>query len=205
MNSDRQYLARLQEYYADHHVLPSYAGVASLVGMRSKGSVAEMVQRLRDEELLESAPGGRLRPGRRFFERDVAENVRAGAPSAAADTIPDSIQIDALLVPRPTKSLLIKVKGDSMIDAGILDGDTVVVEKQASAAVGDIVVAIVDDEFTLKRLTREKGQFVLRPANKAYPVIRPGEKLEIFGVVTALFRKYSAGGHRDATAGINRR
>lgn len=203
MNADRQYLARLQEYYSDHRVLPSYAGIAGLIGMRSKASVAEMVQRLKADELLESAPDGRLKPGRRFFDRDVAENVRAGAPSAAADTIPNSIQIDALLIPRPTKSVLIKVKGDSMIDAGILDGDTVVVEKQASAAVGDIVVAIVDDEFTLKKLAREKGQFVLRPANRAYAVIRPGEKLEIFGVVTGLFRKYSAGGHRGATAWIN--
>ena len=161
--------------------------------MRSKASVAEMVQRLKVEELLESAPNGRLKPGRRFFDRGVAENVRAGAPGPAADTVPDTIQIDAHLVPRPASSLLIKVKGDSMIDAGILDGDTVVVDKHANAAIGDIVVAIIDDEFTLKKLAREKGRFVLRPANKAYPVLRPGEKLEIFGVVTALFRKYSAG------------
>jgi len=77
-----------------------------------------------------------------------------------------------------------------MIDAGILDGDTVVVEKRDGANVGDIVVAIVDNEFTLKRLDREKGRFVLRPANKAYSVIRPGKDLEIFGVVIGLFRKY---------------
>ena len=77
-------------------------------------------------------------------------------------------------------------------DAGILDGDTVVVEKRG-AAVGDIVVAIVDNAFTLKILAREKGRFVLRPANKAYAVIRPREDLEIFGVVTGLFRKYGAG------------
>lgn len=73
-----------------------------------------------------------------------------------------------------------------------LDGDTVVVEKLC-AAVGDIVVAIVDNAFTLKILAREKGRFVLRPANKAYAVIRPREDLEIFGVVTGLFRKYGAG------------
>ena len=193
MNIDRQHLALLQNYYADHRVLPSYAGIATLLGMRSKASVAEMVQRLKREELLESAPDKRLKPGRRFFERGVAENVRAGAPSPAVDAFPDSIQIDAHLVPRPAKSVLIQVKGDSMIDAGILDGDTVVVEKRPIASVGDIVVAIVDDDFTLKILDREKGRFVLRPANKAYAVIRPGERLEIFGVVTGLFRKYASG------------
>lgn len=189
MADDRQYLALLQSYYADHRVLPSYAGIGALVGLRSKASVAGMVQRLKAEELLESAPDRRLKPGRRFFERDVADNVRAGAPSAAAQTVPDTLMIDAHLVPSPARSTLIRVKGDSMIDAGILDGDTVVVEKRA-ASVGDIVVAIVDNAFTLKILAREKGRFVLRPANKAYAVIRPREDLEIFGVVTGLFRKY---------------
>ena len=162
------------------------------MGLRSKASVAEMVQRLKSEELLESAPDRRLKPGRRFFERSVAGNVRAGVPNPAVDVVPESLEIDAHLVPRPAKTLLIKVKGDSMIDAGILVGDTVVVEKRASANVGDIVVAIVDNEFTLKRLDREKGRFILRPANKAYSVIRPGKDLEIFGVVIGLFRKYAA-------------
>lgn len=197
MADDRQYLALLQEYYASHRVLPSYAGIGALVGMRSKASVHEMVQRLKAEDLLESAPDRRLKPGRRFFERDVAENVRAGLPSPALDAAPDSLAIDAHLVSRPAKTVFVRVKGDSMIDAGILDGDTVVVEKRATASVGDIVVAIVDNEFTLKRLDREKGRPVLRPANKAYAVIRPKEDLEIFGVVTGLFRKYAVGGVRN--------
>jgi repressor LexA len=72
----------------------------------------------------------------------------------------------------------------------VSSGDTVVVEKRTSANVGDIVVAIIDNEFTLKRLAREKGQIVLRPENKAYPVIRPKGDLEIFGVVVGQFRKY---------------
>jgi repressor LexA len=59
-----------------------------------------------------------------------------------------------------------------------------------TANIGDIVVAIVDDEFTLKTLDRENGQFILRPANPAYPVIRPHGTLEIFGVLTGLIRKY---------------
>ncbi len=77
-----------------------------------------------------------------------------------------------------------------MIDAGIHAGDVVVVEKRVAANVGDIVVAILDNEFTLKRLDRERGRLVLRPENKAYPVIRPKGDAEIFGVVVGLCRKY---------------
>jgi len=77
-----------------------------------------------------------------------------------------------------------------MIDAGIHPGDTVVVEKRGSANVGDIIVAVLDNEFTLKRFERERGRVVLRPENKAYPVIRPKGDVEIFGVVVGQFRKY---------------
>jgi repressor LexA len=76
-----------------------------------------------------------------------------------------------------------------MQDAGILDGDLAVVEKRGSARRGDIVVAIVDSQFTLKRLDLERGRFILRPENKAYPVIRPEGALEIFGVMVGLVRK----------------
>ena len=70
-----------------------------------------------------------------------------------------------------------------MVDAGILEGDLVVVEQQPQANIGDIVVAIVDDEFTIKYLDRERGTFVLRPANKGFPILRPKGRLEIFGVI----------------------
>ena len=77
-----------------------------------------------------------------------------------------------------------------MIDAGIHPNDIVVVEKRTSANVGDIVIAIIDNEFTLKRLGRERSRVVLRPENKAYPIIRARGELEIFGVVVGQFRKY---------------
>jgi len=190
MSDDRQYLGRLQDYYAKHRVLPSYARIGELVGLNSKASVAEMVLRLKGEGFLQSTPDKRLKPGKRFFERAIAENVRAGMPSPAADSADETLTIDAHLVANPSKTILIKVKGDSMVDAGILDGDTVVVEKRATANIGDIVVAIIGNEFTLKRLARDKGRIVLRPENKAYPIIRPKDDLEIFGVVVGQFRSY---------------
>ena len=116
--------------------------------------------------------------------------MRAGSPSPAADATQETLNIDEQLVRHPSRTVLITDKGDSMIDAGIQLGDVVVVEKHTSANVGDIVVAMLDNEFTLKRFDREKGRVVLRPENKAYPVIRPKGDLEIFGVVVGQFRKY---------------
>lgn len=191
MADDAQYLAKLQDYYARHGTLPSYAGIGALVGLRSKASVAEMALRLKAEGFLDSTPDRRLKPGKRFFERAAAESVQAGLPAPAADTRPDSLSIDQYLVGKPSRTLLITVKGDSMIDAGIHPGDRVVVEKRNAAMPGDIVVAIVDNEFTVKRLAREKGRLVLKPENKAYPIIRPKEDAEIYGVVVGLVRKYT--------------
>jgi SOS-response transcriptional repressor LexA len=190
MSSDPQYLSKLQDYYARHRVLPSYSEIGALVGMRSKASVAGMVQRLKDMGFLEGAPRQRLRPGQRFFERAHAESVQAGLPSPAADIGRDDLTIDDYLIRHPSRTVLIRVKGDSMAGAGIMSDDLAVVEKGRTAKLGDLVVAIVENEFTLKRLDKERGQFVLRPENKAYPVIRPKGKLEMFGVVVGMVRRY---------------
>ncbi|HEU4709828.1 MAG TPA: S24 family peptidase [Methylophilaceae bacterium] len=191
MANDEDYLGKLQDYYALHKTLPSFAAIAELLGFKSKNAVTALVARLKLQGYLDSAPDRRLKPGKRFFERMLAEStVQAGFPSVASGDRHDSLSIDEYLVERPSQTVLITVKGDSMIDAGIVPGDVVVVEKRQVANIGDIVVAIVDNEFTLKTLGREKGGFVLLPANKAYPVIRPKGQLEIFGVVVGQFRKY---------------
>lgn len=191
MGNDHDYLAALQDYYAEHKTLPSFAMIATLLGFKSKNAVTALVARLKLQNYLESAPDKRLKPGARFFERILAESaVQAGLPSAATGDRHDALSIDDYLVERPSQTVLITVRGDSMIDAGIMPDDVVVVEKRQMANVGDMVVAIVDNEFTLKTLGREKNAFVLYPANKAYPTIRPQGRLEIFGVVVGQFRKY---------------
>ncbi len=190
MSNDRSYLALLQDYYSQHRALPSYASIGHLLGLKSKSSVAAMVARLKLAGYLESTPDRRLAPTGRFFARPLAESpVHAGLPNAVDDGHADALTIDDYLIERPSQTVLIRVKGDSMMDAGILEGDLVVVEKTPSAKRGDVVVAIVDGQFTLKRLDVERGQFVLKPENKAYPVIRPEGALEIFGVMVGLVRK----------------
>jgi len=190
MSNDRSYLTSLQDYYAQHRALPSYSSIGQLLGLRSKSSVAALVARLKLAGYLDTTPDRRLAPTRRFFERQLADApVQAGMPSPVEDTHGDALTIDDYLIDRPSQTVLIRVRGDSMIDAGILEGDLVVVEKSASAKRGDIVVAIVDGQFTLKRLDLDRGRFVLVPENKAYPVIRPEGALEIFGVMVGLVRK----------------
>ena len=190
MSHDATYLAKLQDYYADNNVLPPYSTIMSLFGLRSKSPVAALIARLKLQGFLESTPEKRLKPGKRFFERPIFDSVQAGAARQADESRYDTVTIDEYLVESPSNTVLINVKGDSMIDAGIMPGDTVVVEKRGPASVGDMVIAIVDNEFTLKKLGNEKGKFVLIPANPAYPVIRPKNDLEIFGVVVGQFRKY---------------
>ena len=190
MENDASYLAKLQDYYADHSVLPPYSTIMSLLGFKSKSPVAALVARLKLLGFLESTPEKRLKPGKRFFERPIYDSVRAGLPSPAGDTSYDTLTIDEYLISHPSSTVLVTVKGDSMIDAGIMPGDTVVVEKRGPARAGEMVIAIVDNEFTLKTLGKEKGKFVLIPANPAYPVIRPQGDLEIFGIVVGQFRKY---------------
>ena len=190
MGNDTDYLGKLQDYYAEHGVLPPYSTIMSLMGYKSKAPVAALVARLRLLGYLESTPQKRLKPGRRFFERTVFDSVRAGMPSPAEDTSSASLTIDQYLVNQPSNTILVTVKGESMSGEGIMPGDTVVVEKRNMAQVGDLVIAIVDDEFTLKRLGRDKGGFVLHPANPDFPTIRPKGNLEIFGIVVGQFRKY---------------
>jgi repressor LexA len=187
---DPSYLEKLQDYYAEHKVIPSYSVLANLWGISAKSWVSECVRRFEEAGYLDWTPDKQLKPGARFFERRLAnDTVQAGLPNPALSDGYDLVTIDDYLVRVPSKTSLVRVKGDSMIDAGIHEGDLIVVEQQPNANVGDIVVAIVDDAFTVKYLDREKGGFVLKPANKAYPVIRPRGRLEIFGVMAGLVRR----------------
>ena len=87
---------------------------------------------------------------------------------------------------------MLKVRGESMVEAGLLPGDTVIVKKEAPTDLGDIVVALVDREYTVKYLAKDKDGFYLKPGNKGYQNIRAKNDLQIFGLVIGAFRKYRA-------------
>lgn len=188
-NRDAEHLATLQDFYAQHRFLPSYSKISELLGFKAKNAAAALVVRLgKSGHLLQVDK--RLIPTQRFHERAAAASrVAAGFPSPATEYVHDTISIDQDLVRSPSRTVLVTVKGDSMSGAGILPGDVAVVERRHTANEGSIVIAVVENEFTIKRLAKEKGRFILKPENKAYPALKPRE-LEIFGVVVGIYRKY---------------
>jgi repressor LexA len=190
-NRDLEYLARLRDYYVDARRIPSQQRVAQLIGV-SKAAARKFLERLgASGHLVRTPDDDAWLPARAFFERALADAaVQAGTPTATEAVAAEPFYVDDYLVRQPSLTVMIPVKGDSMIDAGIRDGDIAVVERERLAQSGDFVVAVVDGEFTLKELVREHGKFVLKPHNAEYPVIRPKGRLEIFGVMVGLARRY---------------
>ncbi len=116
--------------------------------------------------------------------------IQAGFPSPAEEETVDLISLDEYLISSPESTFVLKVEGDSMIDAGIRPGDLVLVQRNLTPRNGDIVIASVDGEWTLKYFQKIKDKTVLRAANSKYPVIQPRSELMIGGVVIANVRKY---------------
>lgn len=119
------------------------------------------------------------------------QRIPAGFPSPAADYIEGGLDLNDYLVKHKAASFYFTVEGDSMTGAGILNGDRVLVDRSIEPKHGHIVVAVISNEFTLKRLYRWRGVVELRPENPAYQVIHVSEAddLQIWGVVTAVVRK----------------
>jgi DNA polymerase V len=116
--------------------------------------------------------------------------VPAGFPSPATEYLGDTLDLNDYLINNKTATFFAKVEGDSMIGAGILEGDLLVIDRSKQAKHNSIVVAVVDNEFTVKRLCTENG-IELRPENPAYqPIKLTGElEMQIWGVVTSIVRK----------------
>lgn len=187
--SDEKYLEALRTYFKQHQAFPSMAKLCGVVGLSSTSSVFTLVGRLVDAGYLDRTEG-RIAPTRKFFARPVLGTVRAGQPQLESQEAPDLLTIDDYLIEDPNRTILCRVRGDSMKDAGLLDGDLVVVERNAPTSPGDIVVAIVDGEMTVKTLRRARGgAWFLEAANPAYEPIHPAGNLEILGVVVGSFRK----------------
>ncbi len=127
--------------------------------------------------------------------------VEAGWPSPAEEELRDTLSLDEFLVQNPDASFLLKVSGDSMTGAGILPGDLVIVDRGQTAKSGDIVIAEVDGEWTMKFLKKSGDRVYLVPANPKYKPIQPKHELKITGVVTAVVRKYSRGSNARGKGG----
>ncbi len=189
--SDTRHLDALRVYWKDNKAFPSMAKLADVLGLASSGGVFKVIGRLVDAGFLERVEG-RIAPTREFFALPVLGNVRAGLPQLEDQTAGmETVGVEDYLIRHPERTVFCRVRGDSMKDAGMLDGDMVVVERNRPTKLGDIVVALVDHEMTVKHLFPGPGasSWILRPANPDYPDIVAQESLEIVGVVVGVFRR----------------
>ena len=177
----------VNQFIQENGYSPSVREIGAAVGLRSTASVSYHLQALQEKGLIQ-APGakGRKRAlvtGSRPGQIPVIGVVTAGLPILAVEnqegTIPWS----------EAGCFALRVRGDSMVGAGILEGDKVVVRPQPSADDGQIVVARIEDEATVKRLLRRNGQVWLMPENDNYSPI-DGTHAEIIGVVKGVVREY---------------
>ena len=190
MGTEKRTLDAIQDYYASRRAMPSFGALAKLVGI-SVSTVADAVAKLKAMGFLRASETGRLQPGARFFERQLLGPVQAGQPAAAPELQSEGLLIDEYLIDAPTRTFLLTVRGESMRDAGLLPGDTVVVKRGAIPAMGDIVVAMLSGECTVKQLAFERGALCLRARNSEFADIYPADDFEIVGVVVGQFRRYA--------------
>ena|SRR5689334_16286779 len=194
----QQVLAAIREWVERHGYPPTVREIGAVVGLGSPSSVAHHLKVLEGRGLLRrSAHGPRAVDARPSAEFDPTRrrsgvpvpllgSIAAGVPILADEHIEEVLTLPAELVGRGTLFAL-RVRGDSMIEAGISDGNVIVVRQQAVADNGDIVAALIDDEATVKVYRRRDGRVELVPRNPRYPVI-PADDATILGRVVCVLR-----------------
>lgn len=184
------YFKKIQRFYETKKRMPSFSETAHITGVKSKNAVFQMVNRMSKLGLLAKDETGRLIPGDDFNGVRVLGYVEAGFPSPAEEELLDTMTLDEYLVKNREATFMLKIKGDSMIEAGIMPGDMVLVERGNQAREGDIVIAEIDGAWTIKFLKKKAGKICLVPGNKKYQPIFPRDELNIAAVVKAVVRKY---------------
>ena len=183
-------IKKIRKFHQETGRMPSYAEIGELTGLRSKNAVFKLIGKLEKLKVLEKDKKGRLLPLAFAKPVRVLGTVEAGFPSPAEEELVDTLSLDDFLIQNREATFLLKVSGDSMSGAGILPGDMVIVDKGQTAKSGDIVIAQVDGEWTMKYLRKRGDTVILLPANPKYQPIKPKNELKIAGVVSAVVRKY---------------
>jgi SOS regulatory protein LexA len=181
---------RLREFYARERRVPGYNEMLDLFGYKSKNAVFQLIQRLHQEGYLVKSDRKIAFTGKLTGNIKLLGSIQAGFPSPAEEELIDTLSLDEFLIEKPEATFMLKVTGDSMLDAGIHPGDMVLIERGAKPKNGDIVIANVDGEWTMKYLIRDRSGVRLEPANARYKTIRPENSLEIAGIVRTVIRKY---------------
>ena len=196
----RTVLNYIGEFQRKRGYSPSLSDLALAFGVRSKNAVAKVINVLVREGFLEKDPKGRIKIMDMGDKQDSSHTepmmlplfgpISAGFAAPVEEQAEEMLSLDAYLVGGKSSVFLLRVKGDSMVDAGIYEGDIVIVDRNKQPKLNDIVVGILDGEFTLKRLKRDKGKYYLQAENPSYPDMYAIEELQVAGVVQGVIRKY---------------
>jgi repressor LexA len=192
-------LVTIRDWVVRHGYSPSSRQIADAVGLRSASTVSKHLADLEDKGFLRRGDGLSRPIDVRLFLRPaqarasdssvpvpVVGDIAAGTPITADEHVDDVLSLPRELTGRGTVFAL-RVRGDSMIDAAICDGDTVVVRQQHEAYSGQIVAAMIDGEATVKVYRRRDGHVLLEPRNPAYDVI-DGDEAVVLGIVVSVLR-----------------
>jgi len=189
-----EYQNKLETFYEANKRMPTYSEMLKLFGFKSKNAVSRVVEKLIEVGLVAKDHLGRLIPTEIFSENagsvPMLGFVTAGFPATVEEELADTVNLDDMLIKNKPLTYMLEVDGDSMIDAHIEKGDMVLVEKRATAKDGEIVIAEVDGEFTMKYFREKGNKRWLEPANKNYKPIYPEHSLNINAVLKAVIRKY---------------
>lgn len=182
-------LEQVKKFYRKYNRLPSYSEMLKIFKLASKKAIHDIVHKWVDEGILRIEEN-KLAPASSFFGLPLFGLIKAGFP-IMADENKQYLSLDEYLIEDPTSSFLLKVSGDSMMNAGIFDGDVVVIERKKNALPGDIVLAEIDKEWTLKIYKRDRTKRTpyLEAANPKYPPFYPRQELVIHGIVRGVVRK----------------
>lgn len=192
--SDEKYSSyrdKILSFYRNNRRMPGYKEIMELVGFKSKNAVYKLINKLVEDEVIDKDSNGKLTPLKVFGETPILGLVEAGIPTTVDQDNTESVNIGEYLIGRNKNSTyLLEVKGDSMIDEGIREGDLVLVERRGDPKDGDIVIAEVDGGWTMKYFKKKGNTVYLKPANKNYSPIYPTYDLKIAAIVRGVIRKY---------------
>jgi SOS regulatory protein LexA len=180
---------KIRKFYKVQKRLPSYQEICEIFNYSSKNASVYLVNKLIEAGILAKDEKGKLLPKKLFHVPHLGV-IKAGYPAPADSQLGDSIDFYEYLLDLPGEIFSLTVHGDSMIDAGIQEGDLVIIERDRTPLNGDIVAAVVDGEWTVKYFFKKNGAVSLVPANEKYPIIKPRDSLLIGGVVASVIRKY---------------
>lgn len=183
------FFKKLKERFYDR-ALSSYEKLKEEFNFKSKNSIKQYIEILKKKNFIIKSDD-KLYINKDFLGAPLCStSIKAGFASFIEDRMEKRISFDEMLNINSPSSFIFKVSGDSMSDIGIYENDYVLIKKQPEANIGDIVLAELDGEFTLKTYKKDALGFYLKPENPDYPILRPKQSLKIFGILKGLVRKF---------------